>query len=542
MRPRRNSSLPNARIMNLINIGVSHRRPFRWPQFLLGLTLLVAPVLAAQAQSESELLRDQVRLLEQQLEMLKARMEAMEQRDQQASEIAAEAPAAASVPPTPTASSEAVTSSNLFNPQISVILDGVYYHDSMDGQGASLLGEAAGIHHVHAHDEEEGHAHGALDQGFNLRETEIAVSATVDPYFDAAAFLAISDDGDVELEEAFMSTRALPAGLQLKGGKFLSGIGYQNAKHPHQWDFVDQNLPYRNLLGDHGLADKGIQLTWQPETPWYTLVGIEVLQGDQERFGATVGGGDDHAHEHDEEEHEEEEHHDEDEHDEDEEDHDHEHGESEHAELDDVDDGPRLFTAFLKVAPEIGYNHDLQLGAFTAFARQHQEVHESGTELEHALEGDAWMWGVDTVYRYDSAGNYGAGDLKLQGEYLRQVKDLDLAYHLGNPDLAGDQRKFTEDGFYLQGVYGVAPRWQLGLRYDTVGGTNKLESAGDTLREWDQSDRWSVALTWSPTEFSRLRLQGTTADIALSEGGSESFDQMYLQYVLSLGAHGAHSF
>ncbi len=56
---------------------------------------------------------------------------------------------AAVVHPAPTASTAnasggfgALTSGTAFNPQISVILDGNYYHDGIDGEGAALVGEA----------------------------------------------------------------------------------------------------------------------------------------------------------------------------------------------------------------------------------------------------------------------------------------------------------------------------------------------------------------------------------------------------------------
>jgi hypothetical protein len=77
----------------------------------------------------------------------------------------------------------------------------------------------------------------------------------------------------------------LPGGLKLRGGKFLSGIGYLNGQHPHSWDFVDQNLAYRSLLGDHGLSDTGLQLTWLPRTgKVYSLLGLELLQGNDHHF------------------------------------------------------------------------------------------------------------------------------------------------------------------------------------------------------------------------------------------------------------------
>ncbi|MBK1730736.1 hypothetical protein CKO41_02730 [Thiococcus pfennigii] len=113
-----------------------------------------------------------------------------------------------------------LTSGTAFNPQISVILDGNYYHDDIDGEGSELLGMADGISHAHGaghdHGGGHGHAHGSAEQGFNFRSAEIAFSASVDTYFDATALLAIDADGGVDLEEAWFQTRSLPNGLKLK--------------------------------------------------------------------------------------------------------------------------------------------------------------------------------------------------------------------------------------------------------------------------------------------------------------------------------------
>jgi hypothetical protein len=43
---------------------------------------------------------------------------------------------------------------------------------------------------------------------------------------------------------------------------------------------------------------------------------------------------------------------------------------------------------------------------------------------------------------------------------------------------------------------------------------------------------------WSPSEFSRIRLQ-----LAQDKSRSDATDnQAFLQYIVSLGAHGAHKF
>jgi hypothetical protein len=49
--------------------------------------------------------------------------------------------------------------------------------------------------------------------------------------------------------------------------------------------------------------------------------------------------------------------------------------------------------------------------------------------------------------------------------------------------------------------------------------------------------RYSIMADWSNSEFSRLRLQYT-----LDQAGIEDDNQWGLQYIFSIGAHGAHSF
>lgn len=461
------------------------------------------------------------------------RSEAAAQRAEQAAERAVDsqpmrapgsAATAAVPPPKPSGASafDALTSGTAFNPQISVILDGNYYQDDIDGAGAALVGEAfqpsgGGHSHGDGHSHDDGgHAHSVATNGFNFREAELAFSATVDPYFDAATYISIDGDGNVELEEAYFETRSLPQGLRVKGGRFLSDFGYINNQHPHQWDFVDQNLPYLNLLGFHGLQDTGLQLTWLPELPVYTLFGVEALQGDQEIFGATLSD-----------------------------------EEQEELSLGETDDGPRLWTAFAKVAPEIGRNHALQLGVSYAHNTQHQEVHahshahagedegEQAEEHETGLAGDADLWGLDAVYKYDGGGAYGQGDFKFQAEYLRSIKDLTVRSS-AHPEQVGSSRKFTTDGLYAQAVYGFAPKWRAGLRYDVLGLTNEVSGARDD--DFGSSDRWTLDLTWNLSEFSQLRAQYAYNDILVSADERERFNAFYLQFLMSLGSHGAHEF
>lgn len=425
--------------------------------------------------------------------------------------------------------SQMLSSGSQFNPSISLILDGNYYHDNKKGKAGDYLEEIAGISHT-VHDEHAHDAHG-VEQGFNLGESELVMSATVDPYFDGKLILAIDGAGTTELEEAWLQTRMLPAGIKIKMGKFLSDIGYLNNQHPHAWDFSDQNLAYSSLLGEHGLGDTGVQLTWLAPTPFYALFGVEALQGkDQARFGALVE------------------------------------EELTHETIDEANmlggfsaqkAGPRINTIFAKFAPDLGTNNALQWGLSYAQAKQYQqlldedETAQSGDEL--ALNGKQTLIGTDIVYKWDSAGQYGQGDFKVIAEYLQLKKDMNVVASGVGMDTDGDmvldsfplaidsKVTGTQDGYTLQASYGIAPRWQVSLRHDATGNTNELNAAG-TKTSFKDSSRNSIALSFYASEFSRLRVQASQADLADETGKVEKVNQVFLQYTHSLGQHGAHKF
>ena len=417
-----------------------------------------------------------------------------------------------------------VTSGTAFNPAFSVIVDGAYYSDNVHGEAVEIVEEADGFAMGDGHDhggDDDGH--GGLERGFNLREVEFAFSATVDPYFDA--FVMFVFDGDeIELEEAFVTTRALPAGLQAKFGKFLSDVGYINKQHPHSWDFFDRPLVNELLFSDHGLLETGAQLTWLAPTDQYLRFGVELLQGETGGVANYLG---------------------------------------EEAAINGTERiledaaGPRLFTGFAKFAPDLGFDHAMQVGVSYGYAGTFQNSVEHSTRYEDH-EGSASFWGVDGVYKYTPAGSVGGkGAIKLQGEYFYRKRDIDrrdvyFACHPAGIDCSdpaaewqiGDVRNeqsFSEkqDGFYLQALYGLAPRWNTGLRIDQVGLTNSTgRGSGE---DWDDSKRYSAVLNFMPTEFSRLRLQYSRGDIAV-DGAREKFNQVFLQFQMSLGVHGAHTF
>ena len=124
---------------------------------------------------------------------------------------------------------------NVFNPNISVI------------------GNALGIA-----------GHNEVDNGpsLQLRESEIGLQAIVDPYARADFFVSFGSEGDVGIEEGYITFLTMPGDFLLKVGQLKGAFGKLNTEHLHARAFADTPLVMTNLLGgDDGIGDAGISLS-----------------------------------------------------------------------------------------------------------------------------------------------------------------------------------------------------------------------------------------------------------------------------------------
>ena len=361
-----------------------------------------------------------------------------------------------------------------------MIPDGLYYYDNARGRAVQSIGDGFRTPGVEA---------ASIPRGFSLREVELAFSGAVDPYFDVWATFGIAD-GSIEPEEVYVQTRRFLPGTQIKFGQFLSGVGYLNRQHRHQWDFVDPALPYEGLFGSN-LGEVGVQLTWLPPLRVYTQFGFEALQGDNGLIANQLAG--------------------------------------EYSDLLEETPGPRLFTGFVKVSPDLGYSNTLQAGLSMGRSRSHQEADDTG----NVYDGTAWFLGTDWIWRYDSARPFGEGDLAVQGEYIYRSKTLDVV------TVADLDTTSQQDGLYAQAVYGVGPRWTVAGRFDAAGLRNHVD-APIGVTDAGAATRYSTNVTFNPTEFSRLRVQYNYGRVP--DDSRTRFHQVYVQFQMSLGVHGSHAF
>jgi len=96
----------------------------------------------------------------------------------------------------------------------------------------------------------------------------------------------------------------------------------------------------------------------------------------------------------------------------------------------------------------------------------------------------------------------------------------------------------ADSGLYAQVVWRFAERWATGARYDFASGVR-----GDYIQaeaDWvSNRHRGTADLTFYPTEFSRLRVQGS-ADVPTWQ--PSPIYAAFLAFEVAVGAHGAHAF
>ena len=170
-------------------------------------------------------------------------------------------------PPAATAPSAPPSSLNAFNPGIAAVLNGFYFAASRDPATARIAGFAPG--------DDIGLAAARLlarrVRSFVHRQHRSLHAGFLD--------FSFQNDNTPAVEEAYIRTKDLPYGLTLKGGRFLSGIGYLNERHAHDWPFSDAPLPYRAFLNNQ-YGDDGVQVRWLAPTDQFLEFGAEVFRGD----------------------------------------------------------------------------------------------------------------------------------------------------------------------------------------------------------------------------------------------------------------------
>ena len=163
----------------------------------------------------------------------------------------------------------------------------------------------------------------------------------------------------------------------------------------------------------------------------------------------------------------------------------------------------------------------------------------AGAAVTDSFTGSSRVWIADAIWKWAPHGNATRTNFKLQGEYLHSTRSGSLVYDIDAANSAGDYHA-VQSGWYVQGVYQFMPYWRVGLRTERVDpgspdyGLNSASFTNSGYRPYKNT----AMVDFNPSEFSRVRVQ--FAQDRSREGITDN--QFFLQYQMSLGAHGAHSY
>jgi hypothetical protein len=336
---------------------------------------------------------------------------------------------------------------------------------------------------------------GGRDQGLQLGHSDLTASGPLGSMLRAQLTATFaSHEGELErgLEEAWLETTSLPAGLQVRAGRFASQIGYLNQQHPHADDFTERPLLYRAFFGGHW-NDDGMRLNWTAPTPFYLMFGVEAFRGKRlvEEIANTRR-------------------------------------------------TPGVATAVVKLGADLNRSHSWQMGLSYIHNRREAALEE---ELEHGSEADGHehahhdhshgaqfsgrkTWMVDATWKWAPGGNNRDQQLRV-GFEAAQITGLNRFAH------ARDRQRANA----IAVVWRFNPSWEAGARSDWL---RVRMPHGDHFHSGLLREQ-SLMLTWKPTHMQSLRLQYTQQRDAV-EFENPAKRAVQLQYVLAFGAHGAHAF
>lgn len=361
----------------------------------------------------------------------------------------------------------------------------------------------------------QGGGHDPNRRGFTLQQTELSLSGAVDPYFTGEAHIIFTPDV-VELEEAFATTQALPYGLQVEAGQFLTEFGRINPTHPHQWPWIDQPVVNSRFFGPDGLRNPGVRVGWLAPLPWFSQVHLGAQNAGGETavsFLGDEGGG--HAHDHG--------------------------GEEE--------EGEEPTTVGLRPA----FGRDIQnLGDLLYLTRWENAftLSDSTTALvggsavfgpnDSGPSGRTTIYGGDLTVKWRPSSNFrGWPYVTWQSEVM--ARDFE-ANAVNDPAEQLDLPATTlqDWGLYSQLLWGFHYRWAAGLRFEYATGSGP--SVGGRENDPNRADRYRVSplVTWNPTEFSRLRLQYNYDHADWLDDPDQS--TVWLGLEILFGQHPAHRY
>ena len=125
----------------------------------------------------------------------------------------------------------------------------------------------------------------------SVREMELILGGSVGPHSHFDSTIAFTDEGAVELEEAYFTGSELPLDITARAGRFKPSIGKVLAFHHDALDTVDEPLVIQRYFGAEGLSKTGVDFTKSMGLPWPVehQLTLGILEGGNGEDGTAFG-------------------------------------------------------------------------------------------------------------------------------------------------------------------------------------------------------------------------------------------------------------
>ena len=361
--------------------------------------------------------------------------------------------------------------------------------------------------------------HDPARRGFNLTNLELSLLGAVDPYLDGEIhliyFLDPEGESNFELEEAFITSRMLPFGLEEHGlqvelGQMFTEFGRINPQHPHAWDWQDQPIVLSRFFGPDGMRGVGTRIGWLLPVPWFSELhgGVQNAQGETMQSFLS----------------------------------------SDEAFEENPIGGRPFASAGTRSVSDLVYLlrwvNGFELGEDWA-----GQLGVSGLRGPNATgsEGRTWVYGADWLLKWvPASSDRGWPFLRIEGEIARRHYRADSFFD-ADTLVSFDHETFTDWGSFLQMLWGFRRGWSIGIRGEYATGNDDTYAPGSAIATRSEDPfrgnrvRVSPLLVFQPSEFSRFRLQ-YNADNADFLTGDDSAHSFWLGLEFLIGQHPAHRF
>jgi hypothetical protein len=333
-----------------------------------------------------------------------------------------------------------------------------------------------------------------------VREVELAVQAAVDPYFRGDFFLGISDEEGIAIEQAFLTTTALPHELELKIGRFLMPLGKQNTTHRHDLHTVEYPYVIQRFFGPEGQKGTGLWLSrvFAP-LGFYQEIQLTAIDRIAEKNDSL------------------------------------ETGDPVNRTLSGLG-----YSARLRNYWDLNESTNLELSGWGLTGRREEPLPIAIGPV-NALNARQTTYGLDLTFRWRPLQQGLYKSFILQSEWMRQFtksasglipgpicRDI-CALDLTPPILVATERT-NYGGGYVFARYQITQRGFIGVRYDRV---QDPEFAGATTQAA------SGYLEFFPSEFSKMTAM---YERYIPPAGIERINRILLQATFALGPHKPHPF